>query len=154
MICPPIKEFMIRPADIKDIPVLESIEKDSFKDNFWDAQSFEEEIKTKGNHFWVQDCAGFILGYISIESFKDRIYISSLAVMPRWRNQGLAEELIRHVELFTMRHKKNKVDLHVAVENTGAVALYSKLHYQVDAYQYDFYSEGKDALRMSKRILP
>jgi ribosomal protein S18 acetylase RimI-like enzyme len=58
-------------------------------------------------------------------------YISNLAVLPHWRKQEIAAELMRGAEGIVQVWGYHRLHLHVLENNSVARRLYQKLYYQV-----------------------
>ncbi len=77
---------------------------------------------------------GEVVGCVFYESASDHIYLSRLAVLPRYRHQGIGRELIRRVEAFAGAHGYARVRLSVRVPLVDNRALYERLGYRVVSY--------------------
>ena len=77
-------------------------------------------------------------------------HITSLAVLPGWRRQGVAVELMAQVhEQMVAAHDAERVSLHVRASNRGALRLYGDgLGYRVEETIPSYYADGEDALLM------
>mmetsp|Transcript_54809 Transcript_54809/g.102702 ORF Transcript_54809/g.102702 Transcript_54809/m.102702 type:complete len:298 (+) Transcript_54809:72-965(+) len=75
-------------------------------------------------------------------------HITSLAVLPSWRRNGLALDLMHkvHKQMATM-HAAEQASLHVRVSNAGALRLYSDppLSYSIEKTIPKYYADGEDA---------
>lgn len=65
-------------------------------------------------------------GRVETEQDGRRIYISSMAVRDEWQRRGLAQRLLRHVDVTARLHGINDIFLHVEWENAPAVHVYLK----------------------------
>jgi ribosomal protein S18 acetylase RimI-like enzyme len=79
-------------------------------------------------------------------------YISSIAVMPEWRRNGLAQKLINAAIESLRAIGVMSTHLHVRVSNTGAISLYKKLGYVVISVESEYYDDDEDAFIMQKII--
>lgn len=81
---------------------------------------------------WVAgDLVGLVATYCTdVESYM--AYVTSVSVLPQWRNLGLAEQLLRasleNAKAVGMRGAR----LEVGVGNARALRLYEKLGFQID----------------------
>jgi ribosomal-protein-alanine N-acetyltransferase len=79
-------------------------------------------------------------------------HIVSVAVLPQSRRKGVAQALV-NVAIDGMRYYKAKqIYLEVRVANTGGIALYKKLGFDVSRTIHGYYSDGEDAYVMSKKL--
>lgn len=69
--------------------------------------------------------AGSVVAVIGLEQFQSVGLLRSLAVSPRYRGRGLAQELVRHVEFFAASHGIDSLFL----LTTTAEAFFRKLGY-------------------------
>ena len=113
--------------------------------------------------FIVVEQDGKIVGYImcrievGLASFGlggliKKGHVVSIAVLPQGRRKGVAQALmIRAME--GMCHYKAKLCyLEVRVTNDPGVALYKKLGFEVSRTIKGYYSDGEDALVMTKKL--
>lgn len=83
------------------------------------------------------------------ETHEGEYYIDSLAVLPEYRNRGIAKEL-----MLAQMKKGSEMGLPVATllvdpENPDAQSLYSKLGFE---YQEDIYAFGQIFWKLSKKL--
>lgn len=79
-------------------------------------------------------------------------HVSSLAVLPNFRRQGLARTLMEQFE-YTVRLKSvDSVGLHVRKSNTAARGLYENAGYTVSLAIPKYYEDGEDAYYMRKTL--
>ncbi len=90
-----------------------------------------------------------IVGYAGLWIVNDEAHVTTIAVLPEVRRQGLGELLL----ITLMEHARAKgaqwVTLEARVSNTGAHALYRKYTFKDAGYRRRYYSDdGEDALVM------
>lgn len=96
---------------------------------------------------------GAIAGYVCVLlADLDLLHIANLAVLPRYRNQGIGSLLIQIAEKWGSRVGAYASSLEVRRENTLAVDLYRKLGYWVQTSLRDYYGKGEDGLRYIKEL--
>jgi ribosomal-protein-alanine N-acetyltransferase len=79
-------------------------------------------------------------------------HVVSIAVLPQSRRKGVAQALV-NAAIDGMRYYKAKqCYLEVRVTNTGGIALYKKLGFEVSRTIHGYYSDGEDAYVMSKKL--
>ena len=74
--------------------------------------------------------------------------IVTLDVHPGWRRRGLGRELLRLTGAGAAARGVCRVRLHVATDNTAALALYRGAGYRVMALVPDYYGPGRSAFAM------
>lgn len=86
---------------------------------------------------------------------KIEIEILDIAVLPQYRRQGIAKEMLKQL---IAKHKKNtqknstKIFLEVAQDNTHAISLYDKLGFKIQSIRKNYYKKHDnyvDAINMS-----
>jgi ribosomal-protein-alanine N-acetyltransferase len=79
-------------------------------------------------------------------------HVVSIAVLPQSRRKGVAQALV-NAAIDGMRYYKAKqIYLEVRITNTGGIALYKKLGFEVSRTVHGYYSDGEDAYVMSKKL--
>jgi len=113
--------------------------------------------------FIVAEENGRIVGYImcrvevGLSSFglgglMRKGHIVSVAVLPQMRRKGVAQALINAAMDGMRYYKAKQCYLEVRVTNTGGIALYKKLGFDVSRTVHGYYSDGEDAHVMSKKL--
>jgi len=75
-----------------------------------------------------------LVGCVFYQSKEDYVYLDRLAVLPVWRGQGIAGELIHLVEQQAIQQGKNKVQLSVRISLKAHHAYYQKKGYTFKHY--------------------
>src|ERR1700761_3178305 len=70
------------------------------------------------------EIAGFCIAHIERAGNGLRAYIVTLDVAPQYRRHGLARRMMRRIERQAAEAGCSSVELHVSVENDGAIAFY------------------------------
>jgi ribosomal-protein-alanine N-acetyltransferase len=79
-------------------------------------------------------------------------HIVSIAVLPQSRRKGVAQALINATMDGMRYYKAKQCYLEVRMTNTGGIALYKKLGFDVSRTVHSYYSDGEDAYVMSKKL--
>lgn len=89
-----------------------------------------------------------IIGYLSYCKVYDELEISGIAVLPEYRNKGIATLLIEEM----IKTDFSKAFLEVRKSNISAINLYKKFGFELINVRKDYYSNPiEDALILSKR---
>lgn len=95
--------------------------------------------------FADEDPVGVAVCFAGFSTFRARglFNVHDLAVLPRWRGQGIGRRLLRAVEAEARARGYCKITLEVRADNGAAMALYRRLGYGAgvsagDAAQYLF----------------
>jgi ribosomal-protein-alanine N-acetyltransferase len=139
-----MKVERVEPEDIKR--VLE-IEKISFKDP-WSRFAFESELLNVDSVFLKALIDNEMIGYIIVRKMFDEFHIMNIAVIPEHRKKGVAQELLDHV-IKNLSSGKLLL-LEVRKSNRAAIALYQKNGFRVLHTRKAYYSDGEDAVVMTK----
>jgi ribosomal-protein-alanine N-acetyltransferase len=97
--------------------------------------------------YWQGDSlAGFICSWL----IAGELQIQNVATAPEYRRQGVALCLLEHVMSRSRRDSLESVWLEVRVSNVPAIRLYQQLGFQSVTVRRAYYSDGEDALVMSR----
>jgi GrpB-like predicted nucleotidyltransferase (UPF0157 family)/GNAT superfamily N-acetyltransferase len=102
--------------------------------------TFKESVaslakKMTTGHATLASLDGQAVGCVFYEERLDSVYFGRLAVLPAYRRQGIARQLIEWVERCAVQRSKPRVTLGVRLALPGHIAYYERLGYQVVAYQ-------------------
>jgi len=118
----------------KDIEQIMEIESVSFGNFYWTPKAFETEVDNKiGYYFTAEDENGRVVGYCGFWLILEEAHITTIAIHPDLRKQGLGEQLLQ--KMIDTGYEKNAkwFTLEVRASNIAAQNLY---------YKYDFKSLG------------
>ncbi|MFW5713141.1 MAG: GNAT family N-acetyltransferase [Brevefilum sp.] len=144
-------EWVLEPADWRDYVQLHHLSKVCFKPEdqwpFWDligVLTLPGLVQIKA----VSD--GRMLGFLGgeREPAKHRGWITTLAVLPHYRRQGIARALLEEGE---KELNLPRIRLSVRASNLPAVRLYESAGYQMAECWRRYYAGGEDALVFEKR---
>jgi ribosomal-protein-alanine N-acetyltransferase len=92
---------------------------------------------------------GTVVGYAGLQTVLDEGYINNVAVDPRFRRQGVADELIAAFVRFG-KAKLAFLTLEVRATNAPAIALYTKHGFAQVGRRNNYYDDPKeDAILMT-----
>ncbi|MBP9675220.1 MAG: GNAT family N-acetyltransferase [Anaerolineaceae bacterium] len=141
--------YDLTPASLSDLSQLNSLEKACFPLDAWPlieqiaVLTFPGIVRIKAVQYEMM--VGFIGG--DAKKLQKTGWITTLAVLPQFRRQGLAGALLHACE---QALKMPTVRLSVRASNQDAIYLYTKHGYsQVDVWRH-YYQGGEDAIVMSK----
>lgn len=145
----------IRRMELADIDAVKRIDDLSFTLP-WPRKAFLYELqKNKTSRYYVAEARGpavrrRVVGMIGMWLIIDEIHISTLAVHPDHRRQGIAERLIDAA--LTQAHKDGAVSatLEVRDSNLAAQSLYNKFGFEVTGRRKRYYRDNfEDAVLMA-----
>lgn len=79
-------------------------------------------------------------------------HVIALGVDPEWRRRGFGRMLMNALEEAFCEHRATIARLEVRVDNHAAQALYRQLGYTVTQHLPRYYTNGEDALLMTKPL--
>lgn len=144
----------IRKATKDDLIAVKTIEDNSFDwfERFPESLFLYYICKLKDDFFVLVEPSGEIVGYTILVDTKQYAYIFSIAILPKNRNQGYAELLLKFLAARCTEKHIPKIRLDVRVDNTAAIELYKKLGYNEIKKKKNYYGNGLDALMMEKML--
>jgi len=143
--------FFIRRMKDTDLAAVRTIESLSFS-NPWSETTFRGEIQNTSISFplvVVRKPEDAVIGYIVFWHIRDDVQVNNIAVHPDFRGKGIGEALMRHVIDKVRANGATFVTLEVRPSNTGAVALYQKLGFEILGTRKNYYTNpDEDAYLM------
>jgi ribosomal-protein-alanine N-acetyltransferase len=135
-----------------DVRTLAEAEQSCFVDP-WPGQLLATEILAPGRfHRLLVDPSGELVAYLlSAWQFLD-LHVLKVATMPGYRRLGLAQRLIAVAEQHVVDQGGESLTLEVRESNHAAVALYTRLAFVLAGRRPAYYSDGEDALVMTKHM--
>jgi ribosomal-protein-alanine N-acetyltransferase len=170
-------QVLVRPMRLSDIEQVVQIDRVSFSTP-WSANAYRFELTNRDTSHLVvlellapasrperrwrwllrpfarQSLAGQLLGYGGCWLIAGEAHISTIAVRPDYRGQGLGELLLASMLKRAIQLHGEYSVLEVRESNTTAQALYRKYEYRVVGRRRHYYrDDGEDALLMELRPL-
>ncbi|GLR78610.1 GNAT family N-acetyltransferase [Azospirillum oryzae] len=149
----------IRHAELADIAALLAIEEQSFPTDQMTQRNFRYAIhKAKGvvltAYRQVPNVGGLPLAYgvVSFHAGTRFARLTSFAVAPGNRGQGIGRRLLAALEAAAAAHGCRGMRLEVRADNAAAIALYTAAGYRRFAEYPDYYEDGMAALRLEKPL--
>jgi ribosomal-protein-alanine N-acetyltransferase len=168
--------YDIRPMEPGDIPSVVAIDRLSFPTP-WSASSYAYELKHRNSSFfyvllkpdsaedsppergwrrWLHSATGLrqshVIGYLGIRLRDSGTHISTIAVHPDWRGNGLGELLLLTALEQSARMERGIVTLEVRPSNKTAQRLYQKYGFQFTGVHEGYYRDGENAWLMAVEI--
>lgn len=136
-------------AHIEEIAILE---KECFSSP-WSADGLNAELDNKFARFYVAFLNGEIAGYIGSHNVLGEVYITNVAVFPRFRRKGVGRALVELLVGEMRTENADFVTLEVRESNQNAILLYEKCGFEKVGKRKDFYEKPReDAVLMTKYI--
>ena len=105
-----------------------------------------------GTFTLLAEDAGQIAGFILTQVHKKHGHVITIDVHDAYRRSGLGSQLLQAAETRLCGLGKEGVALEVAVDNLPAITFYKRHGYSVIKTIPRYYSNGVDALYMTKRL--
>ncbi len=114
----------------------------------WSSAEFETLLQLPTSLLWMND-----RGLLLCSRVFDEMEILTIGVLPEYRRQGLALQLLRDMMDYAQKNGVKVVFLEVAENNLAAIALYQKLGFVLMGRRQGYYHHGKiDALTYRKQF--
>ncbi|MCH2546668.1 MAG: GNAT family N-acetyltransferase [Alphaproteobacteria bacterium] len=143
---------MIRNACIDDAKTLQYIENTCFTGDKLSPRAIKYMLRNRqcNTYINVQDgeAAGYLMTLCHKRSKNARHY--SLAVLPDYRNMGIAEALLCHAESHIT--SKSGFKLEIRADNAAALRLYQRMGYSIIRTIACYYDDNTDAYEMIKTL--
>ncbi|MBQ4046029.1 MAG: ribosomal protein S18-alanine N-acetyltransferase [Lachnospiraceae bacterium] len=166
-------DILIRKASEQDLPWLLAMERETFSDS-WTEKNLEDSLRLhpEDNYIAVrpelcepenrhagetrsdkrkQHAGEIRLGYLLLMRAADEGEILRIAVSPAYKRRGVADAMMRALEIWSCSHGIRSVYLEVRADNDPAIALYRKNGFQVQGIRKRYYHDPVcDAVIMSR----
>jgi len=169
--------YTVRPMEPGDVPIVAAIERLSFPTP-WPTSSFLYELSNRTRSFyrvllkaegrgtasregrWRRWLRGVIdrpeesrvIGYVGFRLQSAEAHISTVAVHPDWRGNGLGELLLLTAIEQALELGSSAVSLEVRASNRAAQNLYRKYGFRFTSVHRGYYRDGEDAWLMKVQI--
>ena len=136
--------YDIIPMTSAHLDQVAEIEKLCFSDP-WSRRMLSEHLENECAATLVATTpSGTILGYAGLLVILDEGYITNVAVLPEYRRQGIAGELLGVFRRFAEGNKLAFLTLEVRESNAAARALYAKYGYNEVGVRKNYYDHPKE----------
>ncbi|UCF62476.1 MAG: ribosomal protein S18-alanine N-acetyltransferase [Anaerolineaceae bacterium] len=152
-------EILIRKMSFDDLPVVLQIDRMSFPLP-WPERSYRYELtKNPASSLLVAEIDGIVpnevIGFIGCWLIADEVHISTIAVHPYYRRQGVGEKLLLTVLGWAVDQGAQIATLEVRVSNHIAIDLYRKQGFIIEGKKTGYYRDNnEDAYQMILEGLP
>ena len=136
-----------REANVFDLPVFASLDKELFPYSPWSASQYKEEFSAPTRHFVVAvDESQSIIGYAGVFApGQAEADILTVGVVQNQRGKGIATALMGLITEWAKAQGSTAMMLEVKVDNQEAIALYESLGYSKLNIRKDYFGAGLDA---------
>ena len=148
--------MIIRKVNKEDFEQVYQIEQTCFKDPYPRKHLEYEFFENPINIILVAEADEKIVGFIDFMVTFNSATIVQIAVVPEYRKQKIATNLLNEMENCFPKDLDDVVEnvtLEVRKSNEAAINLYKKDGYETIVEKKHYYPDGEDAIYMVKRIL-
>jgi ribosomal-protein-alanine N-acetyltransferase len=147
-------EIEFRNMEKGHIPEILAIENVSFPTP-WADHAFFSELRNKFAYYQVAVHDGQVVGYCGMWLFSGEAHITTIAVHPEWRGNGLGKTFMNALINHARDHGATTMILEVRPSNSAARILYKNLGFRQIGCRRNYYLETReDALVMMLNLLP
>jgi ribosomal-protein-alanine N-acetyltransferase len=146
-----LPRYLIREMTLEDIPAVLEIDRVSFS-NPWPERSYRYELKENpaAQLFVATLDDDAVVGYLGYWLIGDEVHISTFAVKPEFRMQGIGEDLLMNSLSAASERGARIGTLEVRESNHPAIALYEKLGFEIVGSRKAYYRDNnEDAVLMT-----
>lgn len=145
-------DFKVRRASIDDIDDMVFIEDECFSTP-WSKKSFLESFSHSPWHFFVATCDERVVGYGGVYLILDEGQISNIAVLNKYRKNGLGKAILESIFSVCRENGCERVTLELRESNSPARALYESCGFTEVGRRPNFYSSPIEAaILMDKKL--
>ena len=139
-----------------DAVAIFELEKEIFTKEAWSLAQVKDELGG-GRRLYIgaidgDATSGKIVGYGGIALSGESADIHTVAVVEKFRRQGIAKRLMARLERWAKDQGASEFLLEMRVGNVEAKPLYQSLGYREVRVRKDYYAPGMDAIVMSKSV--
>ncbi len=132
----------------EDIAEVLKIERASFSTP-WSEISFNSELRSQYSITKVAEMDGITIGYTCVRQIDDECHLLNLTVHPDYRNQGIAELLLKNIFSELNMSRCGYLYLEVRASNLAARRLYEHAGFRNIGIRKNYYvAPGEDAVVM------
>ena len=140
----------IRHLQLRDLPAVEEIERESYATP-WSRSMFAGELSKPSSVCLgaYDEDTGKLVAYLIVSRYVDAWHVMNVAVEPGRRRAGIATALLHRLFEVTAGDGRRGYTLEVRVSNRAAIELYQRLGFQTRAIRRGYYTDNReDALIM------
>ncbi|MBI5744881.1 MAG: GNAT family N-acetyltransferase [Elusimicrobia bacterium] len=145
--------MLIRRARKEDYAAFAAIEAQYPGFPAWGPGGFETEEGNRNSVTLAAEAEGEVAGFINFWILRPQVQLNTLAVARAHARRGAARALVGKLCEYAAKNLCREIDLEVNERNSGAIALYAALGFEVVGRRPKFYN-NTDAALLMRRTLP
>jgi ribosomal-protein-alanine N-acetyltransferase len=142
----------IRPMTLADIPAVVEVDTCAGILLPWTEAAYARELQNRAAFCWVAEADGRVTGSLTFWDVVGEGEIANVAVHPDFWRQGIGRALLQTALDKAAELRLARVMLEVRESNLPAQSLYRSFGFIEDGRRLRYYSNGEDAVLMSKAI--
>ncbi|MEI8127517.1 MAG: ribosomal protein S18-alanine N-acetyltransferase [Actinomycetota bacterium] len=140
-------EWIIRPAERRDVPGILVIEESQFPEPWSKAMVLDEVSAAPNRRYSVAVTPTSLVGCLGLMFVEDEVHVNTIGTHPEWEGRGVARSLLDEGWNELRARGTRRATLEVAVSNTRAQALYRHYGFAPVGIRKNYYQRsGEDAL--------
>lgn len=149
-----MNELHIRDANPADLAGLVALETRVFDYNQLSRRSFQRFLRGRSADVIVAEAGGALIGY-ALVCYRTgwrgaRLY--SICADNTTGRRGVGRELLKQAEMRARVRGSETLHLEVKDDNAPAIRLYREMQYKEFGSYYEYYEDGRSALRFRKSL--
>ena len=151
-----MKNLSIRPAKTANIKEIVEIDKIAFGKNYWNYNVFTNEFNNQYSKYFIATNIddNIIKGYIGYWKVFNEGHITTLAVLPFYRRNHIADKLLYSLIVNSIKNNIKWLTLEVRISNLPAIYLYEKFKFKQLGIRKKYYQDNnEDALLLWSQII-
>ena len=136
-------ETVIRPAQLRDVYSIQSIDRSVFPKSWTQRFTVEQITRRKGAHL-VAERAHRVVGHGGVAFLADDAHVTSIAVDPQHHRLGVGTTLMQELIELSAARVSGSITLEVRVSNESAIALYEQLGFESAGVRPNYYADTKE----------
>lgn len=154
MVARPPLRLVVEPMRLDDLPAVHAIEQASFTSP-WPPDAYRSElVSNRLANYLVARAGSTVVAYGGMWLMVDEAHITTFAVHPAWRRQGIGEQLLLAFLDLARDRRAHEATLEVRLSNLPARKLYEKFGFRPVGLRPRYYSDdNEDALIMTTEAL-
>lgn len=141
--------------ELGDLPQVVSLEANDHRSANWSIDTYARSIKMGYPPYcnFVLLIKNSIAGFCCAMVVEGEAELQNICIDQSLRRQGLGKHLLNHLLHWCAEQKMTKILLEVRSSNDSALRLYRSMGFVDDGVRARYYSNGEDALLMSRKLL-
>ena len=136
-------ETVIRPAQLRDVYSIQSIDRSVFPKSWTQQFTVEQITRRKGAHI-VAERAHRVVGHGGVAFLADDAHVTSVAVDPQHHRLGIGTTLMQELIELSAARVSGSITLEVRVSKESAIALYEQLGFESAGVRPNYYADTKE----------